>query len=315
MTLLPFVDNASLDAEEAVCNAVGQSSADVTDPLMQVDLRTPSGLTSSFHGLLRRKLELSVVYGVLSACVPSLASAESSSASLFATSVADMARSSRQALLDMLARVPAPSRGGVVNFPFSCFLCTFAAMNPNELPAGVAVYCASSSEIDPKYMAVARRTGALLAAAGVPLVCGGGAGGMMAAAIEGCVGASGIAVGVLPQFMMEKKWNHPLLSRTIVTDSMHSRKQTMASMSRGAIALPGGIGTLDELAEIMTWRSARSFSSSRGDCQHRRLLRQSAPPLRRDGLTRLHARRWHPCRCGCRPRRGSSHNSWITLLG
>lgn len=106
--LLPFVDNASLDAEDAVCNAAGQSSADVSDPLMQVDLRTPSGLTSSFHGLLRRKLELSVVYGVLSACVPSLASAESSSASLFATSVVDMARSSRQALLDMLARVPAP---------------------------------------------------------------------------------------------------------------------------------------------------------------------------------------------------------------
>lgn len=132
-------------------------------------------------------------------------------------------------------------------------------MNPNELPAGVAVYCASSSEIDPKYMAVARRTGALLAAAGVPLVCGGGAGGMMAAAIEGCVGASGIAVGVLPQFMMEKKWNHPLLSRTVVTDSMHSRKQTMASMSRGAIALPGGIGTLDELAEIMTWHQLGLF--------------------------------------------------------
>lgn len=132
-------------------------------------------------------------------------------------------------------------------------------MNHNEMPAGVAVYCASSSEIDRKYLDVARNMGRLIAQEGLQLVCGGGAGGMMAEAIEGCIEAGGIAIGVLPEFMMAKNWNHPLLSQTIVTDSMHSRKHTMASMSRGAVALPGGIGTLDELAEIMTWHQLAIF--------------------------------------------------------
>ncbi len=132
-------------------------------------------------------------------------------------------------------------------------------MDIKDLPKGVAVYCASSSEIDEKYMEVAREMGRSLALKGWPLVCGGGAGGMMAAAIEGCVQAGGIAVGVLPEFMMEKDWNHKQLTHTIVTSSMHTRKQTMASMARAAVALPGGIGTLDELAEIMTWRQLGIF--------------------------------------------------------
>lgn len=133
-------------------------------------------------------------------------------------------------------------------------------MNSKSERNGVVVYCASSSTIDPKYMQVARTTGSLIAASGLSLVCGGGAGGMMAAAIEGAVDAGGEAVGVLPEFMMHKRWNHPRLSRCIVTDSMHSRKMTMASMSCAAIALPGGIGTLDELAEIMTWHQLGLFT-------------------------------------------------------
>lgn len=136
---------------------------------------------------------------------------------------------------------------------------TFADMNSNEIVKGVAVYCASSSEIDAKYMDVARLMGTLLAEAGLPLVCGGGAGGMMAAAIEGCRASGGTAVGVLPRFMVERDWNHPRLSHMIVTETMHQRKQTMASMARGAVALPGGIGTLDELAEIMTWHQLGIF--------------------------------------------------------
>ncbi len=139
-------------------------------------------------------------------------------------------------------------------------LANFALMNSKSERNGVVVYCASSSEIDQKYLQVARQTGGLIASSGRPLVCGGGAGGMMAAAIEGAVEAGGEAVGVLPEFMMRKRWNHPLLSCCIVTDSMHSRKMTMASMSCAAIALPGGIGTLDELAEIMTWHQLGLFT-------------------------------------------------------
>lgn len=130
----------------------------------------------------------------------------------------------------------------------------------NELPAGVVVYCASSSDIDVRYLDAARRMGELIAGAGLTLVCGGGAGGMMATAIEGAVDAGGEAVGVLPHFMIEKGWNHPRLTRCIDTESMHHRKMTMASMSRAAVALPGGIGTLDELAEIMTWNQLGLFN-------------------------------------------------------
>lgn len=133
-------------------------------------------------------------------------------------------------------------------------------MTNDKIPEGVAVYCASSSDIDEKYMDVARRMGRLIAENGLTLVCGGGAGGMMAAAIEGCRQAEGKAIGVLPEFMMAKKWNHPQLSETIVTDSMHTRKRTMAEMARGTVALPGGIGTLDELAEIMTRRQLGLFN-------------------------------------------------------
>lgn len=135
-------------------------------------------------------------------------------------------------------------------------------MNPKELPlgTGVAVYGASSSLIDPQYLDAARRMGALVARAGLPLVCGGGAGGVMAAAIEGAASCGGQTIGVLPQFMIDKGWAHASLGRCIATDSMHSRKLTMASLSRAAVAMAGGIGTLDELAEMMTWSQLGIFA-------------------------------------------------------
>ncbi len=125
---------------------------------------------------------------------------------------------------------------------------------------GVAVYCASSSDIHPRYITAARETGALIARAGLDLVCGGGAGGLMAAAIEGAVDAGGRAVGVLPQFMIDKGWAHPRLTEMIATPGMHVRKATMADLSRAAIALAGGIGTLDELCEMMTWHQLGLFA-------------------------------------------------------
>lgn len=130
----------------------------------------------------------------------------------------------------------------------------------NDIKEGVAVYCASSQRVDPKYLEVAAETGRLIAESGLTLVCGGGAMGLMAAAIEGCVAAGGNAVGVLPHFMIEKKWNHAQLTECIDTPSMHVRKETMARLSCAAIALPGGIGTLDELCEIMTWQQLGLFA-------------------------------------------------------
>lgn len=135
-------------------------------------------------------------------------------------------------------------------------------MNQDEMmiPPGVAVYGASSDLIPSAFLDAARLTGELLARAGVPLVCGGGRGGVMAAAIEGCVSHGGVAVGVLPQFMIDREWNHPALTHLIVTDGMHSRKERMAELSRGAIAMPGGVGTLDELFEIVTWRQLHLYN-------------------------------------------------------
>ena len=123
----------------------------------------------------------------------------------------------------------------------------------------VCVYGASSSRIDPQFKEAAYAVGSLIARAGRPLVCGGGRGGLMARAIDGALDAGGTAVGVLPRFMVEREWQHLGLTRMFVTDTMHERKAAMASMSSAAIALPGGIGTLEELMEIMTWRQLKLF--------------------------------------------------------
>lgn len=118
----------------------------------------------------------------------------------------------------------------------------------------VTIYGASSPKIATGYLEAARQAGELLARAGATLVCGGGRTGIMAAAIEGAVGAGGTAVGVLPEFMVERSWQHQALTRMEVTPDMHTRKELMARMSSAVIAMPGGVGTLEELLEIITWR-------------------------------------------------------------
>ena len=128
-----------------------------------------------------------------------------------------------------------------------------------EESKGIVVYCASSSRIDDIYKLTARETGRLLAEAGIPLINGAGDMGLMGECINGAIDAGGTAIGVIPRFMADRDWQSKRLSRCIVTPDMHSRKSTMASLSMGAIALPGGIGTLDELAEIMTWRQLKLY--------------------------------------------------------
>lgn len=127
---------------------------------------------------------------------------------------------------------------------------------------GIVVYCASSSEVSKNYLDAAHEMGRLIAKAGYTLVNGGGYRGLMAAAIDGALEAGGKVTGVLPHFMIERGWAHKGLSRCIDTPSMHVRKETMALLSFAAIALPGGIGTLDELCEIMTWRQLKLFPGS-----------------------------------------------------
>lgn len=118
----------------------------------------------------------------------------------------------------------------------------------------IAVYGASSADIDPRFVDAGRETGRLIAKSGRTLICGGGRTGLMAAAIDGAHDAGGHAVGVLPAFMIENGWNHQALDSMIETDGMHTRKRTMLERSDAIIALPGGTGTLEELLEAITWR-------------------------------------------------------------
>lgn len=134
-----------------------------------------------------------------------------------------------------------------------------------EIPGvakGVVVYGASSQEIDECYLDEARQAGRLLARRGVPVISGGGRGGIMQAVTDGALEEGGTAIGVLPDFMMEREWNHPGLTYTLTTESMHERKATMAALSRAAIAMPGGVGTLDELFDIITWRQLSLYEGT-----------------------------------------------------
>ncbi len=119
---------------------------------------------------------------------------------------------------------------------------------------GITIYCASSDRVAPVFMEAARELGREIAKTGLPLINGAGKMGLMGAANDAAIEAGGTTIGVIPQFMVERGWNHTGLTRLEVTPCMHTRKETMARLSRGAIALPGGFGTFDELFEIITWK-------------------------------------------------------------
>ena len=118
----------------------------------------------------------------------------------------------------------------------------------------VCVYSASSTKIAPAYFATAEELGRLLAIRGINLINGAGSIGLMAATSNAALAAGGTVTGVIPRFMVEQGWNHTDLTRLVETETMHERKQLMAEMSDGVIALPGGCGTMEELLEIITWK-------------------------------------------------------------
>ena len=118
----------------------------------------------------------------------------------------------------------------------------------------VCVYCASSTQIDEKYFHAAEKLGTLIAQHGLRLITGAGKLGLMNTVQDAALAAGGEAVGVIPTFMVREGWHHEGLTQLIETASMHERKQTMANLSDGVIALPGGCGTMEELLEIITWK-------------------------------------------------------------
>lgn len=134
-----------------------------------------------------------------------------------------------------------------------------AAKTADELPdealgRAVTVYGASSAGIDDIYKSAARELGYLVAHSDRPLVSGGGREGLMGAAIEGASSAGGVTIGVLPDFMIAKGWQHHALTQMVAVDTMHRRKAMMAALASDVVAMPGGIGTFEELLEIITWR-------------------------------------------------------------
>ncbi|MEA4997197.1 MAG: TIGR00730 family Rossman fold protein [Petrimonas sp.] len=118
----------------------------------------------------------------------------------------------------------------------------------------VVVYCASSAHIEEVYFDAARQLGKILAQNNITCITGGGKQGLMGAVNDSVLENGGIVKGIIPQFMVDSGWCHPQLSERVVTESMHERKFLMAKHADAAFALPGGFGTLEELAEILTWK-------------------------------------------------------------
>lgn len=117
----------------------------------------------------------------------------------------------------------------------------------------VCVYCGSSSGLDPRHADVAARLGRLLADEGIDLVYGGGAVGLMGTLADAALAAGGRVIGVLPQGLFDREVAHPGLTVLHEVSSMHERKQLMVDLADAFVALPGGLGTLEELAEVLTW--------------------------------------------------------------
>ena len=118
----------------------------------------------------------------------------------------------------------------------------------------VCVYSASSTQIAPVYFQVAEELGRLLAEKHINLINGAGYRGLMGATSNAALAAGGTVTGIIPRFMVEQGWHHQGLTRLVETETIHERKQLMAELSDGVIALPGGCGTLEELLEIITWK-------------------------------------------------------------
>jgi uncharacterized protein (TIGR00730 family) len=121
----------------------------------------------------------------------------------------------------------------------------------------VTVFAGSSMGNDPDYAAAAADLGTALARAGIGVVYGGAGVGLMGVLADAALGAGGAVTGVIPQLLVDAEIADFSLTRLEIVGSMHERKALMADLADGFVALPGGLGTLDELFEILTWRQLR----------------------------------------------------------
>ena len=117
----------------------------------------------------------------------------------------------------------------------------------------ICVFCGARQGNDPAYAAAAATLGRTLAEQGIRLVYGGGAVGLMGIVADAALAAGGEVIGIIPQRLEHSEIGHSGLTRLEVVDGMHARKARMAELSDAFIALPGGLGTLEELFEVWTW--------------------------------------------------------------
>ena len=117
----------------------------------------------------------------------------------------------------------------------------------------VCVYCGSSPGTDPAFIEAARKLGKILAENGVRLVYGGGSGGLMGALAEAVLEHGGEVIGIIPEFLTQRERPRRLAQELVVTRDMHERKRKMFERADAFVALPGGVGTLEEIVEQLTW--------------------------------------------------------------
>jgi len=125
--------------------------------------------------------------------------------------------------------------------------------NGPRRPDSVCLYCGSSDRADPRYIAAAAEFGRALAGAGMRLVYGGGGVGLMGAAAKAAHDAGGRVLGIMPEFLRTREMLFDDVE-TIVVSNMHERKMIMFQESDAFVVLPGGVGTLEEIVELLSWR-------------------------------------------------------------
>ena len=117
----------------------------------------------------------------------------------------------------------------------------------------ICVFCGASTGRDPRYAAAATAVGRTLAERGIELVYGGGRLGLMGVVADAALASGGRVTGVIPTGLVDRELAHPAVSELRIVASLHERKSVMAELADAFIALPGGLGTLEELAEVLSW--------------------------------------------------------------
>lgn len=125
---------------------------------------------------------------------------------------------------------------------------------PSRAAFSVCVYCGSRDGLDPAHGQAARDCGTFIGQHGWGLVYGGGSTGLMGTVANAALAAGAPVIGVIPERLIQRELGHGGVTELQVVDSMHQRKQLMAQQSDAFVALPGGIGTMEEIFEIWTWR-------------------------------------------------------------